>query len=124
MRRARKFVEPHPLTRLACLGGVKQTLIQYRVPIERAKENAAAAAAVFAELERVRPAGLRYTSWQLEDGVTFVHIVFVDAPDGTNPLSSLPSFQAFTAGVKQRCVEPPIFRELTVIGSYELFGRP
>ena len=38
-------------------------------------------------------------------------------------LTSLPAFQAFAAGVKERCVVPPERSELTEIGSYGWFDR-
>lgn len=101
---------------------MKRTLIQYRVPVERVAENETAVAAVFAELHRLQPAGLRYGTFKLEDGVTFVHLVSIETADGTNPLQALPAFQEFTTGVKARHIERPTFRELQEIGSYELFG--
>jgi len=40
-----------------------------------------------------------------------------------NALTSLPAFQAFTAGIKDRCVAPPERSDLTEIGSYGWFDR-
>ena len=40
-----------------------------------------------------------------------------------NVLTSLPAFKAFSAGVKERCVEPPVRVELTEIGSYGFFDK-
>ena len=37
-------------------------------------------------------------------------------------LTLLPAFKAFSAEVKDRCVEPPRRVELTEIGSYGFFG--
>ena len=51
-----------------------------------------------------------------------MHIVSHDEPEGTNALTSLPAFKAFTAGIKERCVDPPERVELTEIGSYGFFS--
>jgi hypothetical protein len=45
----------------------------------------------------------------------------VDTAHGANPLGRLAAFQAFVAGVKDRCEEPPAAQELSPIGSYRLF---
>jgi hypothetical protein len=58
-----------------------------------------------------------------EDGVSFVHIVSHEAADSRSPLTELSAFKAFTAGVRDRCEEPPIAVELKEIGSYGFFGE-
>jgi hypothetical protein len=65
---------------------------------------------------------VRYASFKLADGVSFVHIAFIDSADGGNPLTEIAAFKAFAAGVKDRCEEPPATSELTEIGSYGVFG--
>ena len=35
-----------------------------------------------------------------------------------NPVTALPSFKAFQAQLKDRCVEAPVFTEVSVVGSY------
>ena len=72
---------------------------------------------------RGRPPGLRYATFRLGDGVSFVHIVSHEEADGSNALTSLPAFKAFSAGVRDRCVEPPVRVDLTEIGSYGFFER-
>jgi hypothetical protein len=39
-----------------------------------------------------------------------------------NPLPQLAAFKAFVAGVKDRCVEPPVTVELSQIGGYDSLG--
>ena len=51
----------------------------------------------------------------------FAHIVSHEEADGSNALTSLPAFKAFSAGVKERCVDPPVRVDLTEIGSYGFF---
>ena len=97
-------------------------MITYTVKPDRAAENERLARAVYQSLEEQRPAGLRYATFRLGDGVSFVHLVSHDEPDGTNALTSLAAFKAFAEGVKDRCVAPPVRVDLTEIGSYGVFG--
>jgi len=98
-------------------------MVSYKVKPGRAAENERAAAAVYEALHAARPAGLRYATFRLEDGVSFVHIVAHSEADGSNALTSLPAFKAFAEGVRERCAEPPVRVELTEIGSYGFFDK-
>jgi len=102
---------------------MERLMVRYRVKPERAAENERYIVQVFEQLERERPAGVRYASFKLEDGVSFVHIVSREASDGRNPLSELSAFKAFAAGVRERCEEPPVTVKLNEIGSYGFFGE-
>ena len=102
---------------------MKRLMVRYTVKAERAAENEGYIASVFEQLEREKPSGLRYASFKLEDGVSFVHIVSHEAANGRNPLTELSAFKAFTAGVRDRCQEPPITVELNEIGSYGVFDE-
>jgi hypothetical protein len=94
------------------------TVVRYQTSPERADENQGLIEAVFAELADRRPEGLRYASFRLADGVSFVHVAAVDTADGHNPLTDSPAFQAFTADIGSRCVDPPLALAGTVVGSY------
>ncbi|SCK50639.1 hypothetical protein VAR608DRAFT_5079 [Variovorax sp. HW608] len=98
-------------------------MIRYRLKADRVAENERLAAAVYDELHRVRPAGLRYATFRLDDGVSFVHLVSYEEDGANNALTSLASFKAFAAGVRDRCEDPPVTTELKEIGSYGFFGR-
>ena len=102
---------------------MKKHMVSYKVRPGRAAENERAAAAVYEALHAARPAGLRYATFRLEDGVSFVHIVAHAEADGSNALTSLPAFKAFAEGVRERCAEPPVRVELTEIGSYGFFDK-
>jgi hypothetical protein len=102
---------------------MRTVMVRYKVKAERAAENERYVGEVFAQLERERPSGVRYATFKLDDGVSFVHIASIDAPDGTNPLTELSAFKTFTAGVKERCEEPPVTTRLNGVGSYEFFGQ-
>lgn len=97
---------------------MKTIMVRYKTLEAQGDTNAALVRAVFAELRAGAPKGLRYTSYRLTDGVTFVHIATLETPD-ENPLTRLPSFKAFQNDIKARCVEPPVVTEMTVVGSYE-----
>ena len=76
---------------------------------------------VFEELKAKAPAGIRYGTLRLEDGVTFVHISSVETSDGRNPLSELAAFKEFQAGLKERCEEPPAPTPGSIVGTYGIF---
>ena len=96
-------------------------MVSYKLKADRVAENERLAAAVYEELKQVRPVGLRYATFRLEDGVSFIHIVAHEEADGSNALTSLPAFKAFSAGVRERCETPPVRVALTEIGSYGFF---
>jgi len=96
-------------------------MVRYTVKPECVAENERLAAAVYEALRAARPARLRYATFRLGDGVSFMHVVSHEAAEGGNALTALPAFKALAAGVKERCVEPPQRTELTEIGSYGWF---
>ena len=102
---------------------MKRTLIRYRTTPEMAGKNAELVAAVFAELAAARPEGTRYLSLRLEDD-TFIHFVETAAEDGASALPKLAAFQAFQSGIRERCVEPPLVRGVTIVGNYRMLGEP
>jgi hypothetical protein len=86
-----------------------------------AGRNAELIAAVFEELKAASPDGVRYLSLRLDDD-TFVHLVETEASDGTSALPRLAAFQAFQSGIRERCVELPLVRGVTIIGNYRTLG--
>jgi hypothetical protein len=102
---------------------MKQTLIRYKTKPELADRNADLIAGVFAELRAAKPAGVRYLSLRLEDD-TFIHFVETTADDGSSALPKLAAFQAFQSGIRERCVEPPLVRGVTIVGNYRMLGEP
>jgi hypothetical protein len=97
-------------------------MVRYKVKPEFADENETLVARVFEQLNRDQPAGLRYASFRLEDGVSFVHVVSQDTGDGPSPLNAMPAFKAFTAGIRERCEEQPVTVAFKEVGSYRVFG--
>jgi hypothetical protein len=102
---------------------MKRVMVRYKVRADRAAENESYIAKVFEQLNSDKPSGLRYASFKLNDGVSFVHIASIEAADGSNPLGDLSAFKAFTAGIRDRCEEPPLAADLTEVGSYRFFGE-
>jgi hypothetical protein len=99
---------------------VKRVIVRYRVKPDHAAKNVELVGAVYAELHSTRPAGLRYGTFRLEDGVSFVHIA--ETADGSDPLAATEAFREFQTGIRDRCDEAPVVSELQMIGSYGLFG--
>ena len=73
------------------------------------------------KLGATRPAGLRYATFRLADGVTFVHVATVETDDDTNPLTQTAAFPEFLRAIGARCDVPPAASEATVVGSYRFF---
>jgi len=94
------------------------TMVKYRVKPDRSEENVELIRAVYAELDDGQFPHIRYSTWMLEDGVTFVHVASVDG-EGRAPLSDISSFRKFREGLDERCENGPEFTQLTTkLGSY------
>ena len=102
---------------------MKKLMVRYKVKADKAAENEAFITKVFEQLKRENPPELHYASFKLDDGVSFIHIVSLDAADGSNPLGEMSAFKAFTAQIKDRCDEPPAAADLHEVGSYRFFGE-
>jgi hypothetical protein len=96
---------------------MRRVIVRYRIKPDRVAENEELVRAVYAELADVQPDGLRYATVKLEDGVSFVHIA---VHEGDNPLPKLASFRTFSEGARERCDDPPVVSEATLVGSYRL----
>jgi hypothetical protein len=97
---------------------MRQVMVRYRVKPDRVAENEELVRAVYDELRRTEPMGLRYATFRLDDGVSFVHLSFIDGEDGRNPLSEVQAFARFQEGIGERCDEAPTVTPLREIGSF------
>jgi hypothetical protein len=95
---------------------MKRVMVRYKVKPEAVAENEALVRAVYEELRLTQPEGMRYATFRLDDGVSFVHINFND--DTENALTGLASFKAFQENIAERLDEGPTVSELSEIGSY------
>ena len=97
---------------------MKGVMVRYTVKAGRAAENERYIEQVFAELARMAPAGVQYSAFKLDDGVTFVHVYAHESDDAAGLLTTLPAFQAFRAGLNDRCEVAPVRTPLHEVGSY------
>ena len=93
-----------------------RVIIRYKLKREEAEREPELLRIVFEEIESVRPDDLRYASFRLEDGVSFV--CFVETGGGPGPLQRLDVFRRYRAALGARCEEPPAMTELHGVGSY------
>ena len=63
-----------------------KVVVRYKVKPERVEENERLIGRVYEELAESAPEGLRYATFRLDDGVSFVHIASIDTADGSDPL--------------------------------------
>jgi hypothetical protein len=91
-------------------------VVRYTTRVDAADENQRLVEEVFAQLAADGPGGLRYATFRLADGVTFVHIAVVEGE--VNPLSRTAAFAEFQREIGDRCVDPPVAADATLIGSY------
>jgi hypothetical protein len=87
-------------------------VIRYRTKPEAADENQRLIENVFAELAIKAPAGLCYSSFRLDDGVSFLHLASGEG------LQDLPAFQEFQRNLADRLVEGPTRTSATQVGGY------
>ena len=102
---------------------MRQVMVRYRVKPELAQENERLVRAVYDELAQSAPAGLRYATFTLEDGVSFVHLASIETDDGHNPLQDIAAFKRFQENSRELREEPPVTSELREIGSYRMFDQ-
>jgi hypothetical protein len=95
-------------------------MVRYKVRPEHAAANEELVRAVYAELAQSGLPGVRYATFVLPDGVSFVHLH--ESEDGENTLPSLKAFQRFQEGISERCAEPPVVSELREVGSFRVFS--
>jgi hypothetical protein len=97
---------------------MKRVMVRYKVKADRVADNEKLVRAVYAQLAEEKADGLRYATFKLPDGVSFVHIATIETADGRSPLPGFAAFEAFTANIAERCDEPPAAVELEEIGAY------
>lgn len=91
-------------------------VIRYETRAEVADENERLVRQVFAQLDEGRPEGLRYATFRLADGVTFMHLAVSEGE--TSPLVDLPAFKEFQEALGERLVDGVDRSAATLVGSY------
>lgn len=96
---------------------MQHNIIQYTVKEGRAPENESLIKAIFAQLQELRPAGIRYTVFKKTENI-FVHLIAFDSEAANKAFTELPAFRAFQTGIKERVQEAPARSALLQIGNY------
>lgn len=79
--------------------------VQYTVKESFVETNKANISKVMADLKAVNSPDIKYSTFMLDDGQTFVHLVMRTGPEAHQILAEMPSFQAFQQQLKES--EPP-----------------
>jgi len=93
-----------------------QVMIRCKVRPGEAETGLELVREMYEEMHAVRPQGLRYATFQLEDKVTFVS--FAEMDEGPEVLQRLAAFQRLRATPGERFDEPPVLTMLHEVGSY------
>ena len=98
------------------MGMSRAVIVRYKTRPDAAEENQRLVEQVFGELNKNDPGGLRYATFRLADGVSFVHVAVVEGD--VNPLEQTAAFAEFQRQIGERCVEGPAPSGATLVGSY------
>lgn len=79
---------------------MKAVKVTYTVQANYADQNKANIRQVMQDLQAGDYPGIRYRSYVLSDGVTFVHMAHFQTEEDNRKLSALPSFQSFQQQLK------------------------
>ena len=96
-------------------------LLRYKTKPQHAAENGRLVRAVFDEIHRTQPEGIRYSTFLLDDGLTFINIVATETSSGLAPLGQLQAYRQIQQGKYDRFDEPPQVTELHELGTYRVF---
>ncbi len=102
---------------------MKAVKVQYTVKADYAETNKKNIEAVMSDLREINNPGIKYSSFLLEDGKTFVHFGMYADQEAMSVVSDLDSFQHFRQQLKASGPEsPPNAEDLNLVASaYEIF---
>lgn len=102
---------------------MKSVKVQYTVKEDYASTNKANISQVMADLRELGNPGIKYSTFVLEDGKTFLHFGMYHDQEALDVVNNLPSFQSFREQLKASGPEsPPKGIDLTLVdSSYEIF---
>ena len=101
---------------------MRHVMVRYKVKPDRVAENEELVRAVYEELAGTEPAGLRYATFRLDDGVSFVHLAATD--ERAEPavagggVRAVPGRRSPTAATSR-----PVVTELREIGAFNVLAR-
>ena len=100
---------------------MKAIRVQYTVKDDFVETNHANVRAVMEELRGKGNVGVKYTTFVLGDGRTFVHVAIHRDEAAADIIPSLPAFHTFRTALKDNVEVPPSSEEWTVVGtSYDV----
>jgi hypothetical protein len=94
-------------------------VVKYTVKPEQVERNKELVRDVYAALQDSRPEGLHYATFQLDDEVSFIHLLVDERSDGTDPLSELPAFKEFQREIPERMQDQPVVSKVNSFGFRE-----
>ena len=77
---------------------MRTIMVRYKTRPDKAEENEQLVKKVFEELNADAPEGVRYATFRLADGVSFVHVASIDRADGRNPIAEKSCVQNLSGG--------------------------
>ena len=100
---------------------MRRVMVRYECKPGRTAENEELVRAVYEELARTAPAGLRYATFRLRrrGGLRPPRR---DARTGRTRSPTCEAFARFQDGIRERCAQPPTVTELHEVGSYRFHG--
>ena len=103
---------------------MKIVRVQYTVKQEYADKNRNNISKVMNDLREINNPGIKYSSFVLEDGKTFMHFAVFENEEANKTLNNLESFKQFQAELKASGpLSPPKPENLALVAScYDFFG--
>lgn len=96
-------------------------MIQWKVKPDQVETELELLAAVYEELQQREPGSLDYSTFQLDDKVSF--IAFANMPKGLGVLGDLAAFQLYRSTLDDRCEQTPSVTVLREVGLYTSVPR-
>ena len=100
---------------------MKRLVVRYKTKPEMSDANAQLIQEVFKELTAAAPPGVRYLALRLQDG-SFLHLSVLEG-EAPSPIPQLAAFRLFQRDIKDRCLEPPLASEATIVGNYRMLSE-
>lgn len=102
---------------------MKIVRVQYTVRPEYVEANRARIRAVMEDLRAHPIEGMRYATFLLPDGQTFMHLNLSDRPEALEAFNRREAFRAFRSALRESGpVTPPKAEELELVGaSFDVF---
>src|SRR5690242_10044405 len=99
---------------------MKIVRVQYTTRLEFASVNQKNINAIVDELKTIGHPGIKYTTWLLPDGKTFMHFDILENEEAHQVLQGLESFKKFARELEASQLEAePVLEILSLVGSTE-----